>query len=63
VSASQEDRGVSQEIGTKYYEYGLLLLDNDRIIAIAYKYMNKLIVRSFDSGLLIKASILSPGRP
>ena len=31
---------ISQEIGTKYYEFGLFLLDNDRIRAIAYKHMN-----------------------
>jgi len=31
---------IPQEIGTKYYEFGLFLLDNDRIRAIAYKHMN-----------------------
>ena len=31
---------IQQEIGTKYYDFGILLLDNDRINAIAYKYMN-----------------------
>ena len=31
---------IPQEIGTNYYEFGLFLLDNDRIRAIAYKHMN-----------------------
>ena len=31
---------IPQEIGTKYYEFGLFLLEDDRIRAIAYKHMN-----------------------
>ena len=31
---------IPHEIGTKYYEFGLFLLDNDRISAIAYKHKN-----------------------
>jgi len=31
---------IPQEIGTKNYEFGLFLLDDDRISAIAYKHKN-----------------------
>ena len=31
---------IPQQIGTKYCDFGILLLDSDRISAIAFKYMN-----------------------
>ena len=31
---------IPQEVGTKYYKFGLFLLEDNRIRAIAYKYMN-----------------------